>query len=137
MSTDNEKIGKAIDAARKDRGVSLQQLGDAAGLTKSQVSRICAGKSAVQPESLHQFAERLDYPVWYLYMLAEGADQSLLALIPAIIDLEKRKKIRLSAVEFTLFAFVCLREFAHKPVTLSALDNLYQAWLARRDSKTK
>lgn len=70
-----ERIGKRIAALRKLAGLSQEQLAERAGLQRTHVSRIEAGKYAVTLETIQAIAEAL-------YMTVDIIDTSLSDLAP-------------------------------------------------------
>lgn len=69
------RIGKRIAALRKLAGMSQDQLALRAGLQRSHISRIEAGKYAVTLETIQAIAEAL-------YMTVDIVDTSLADLAP-------------------------------------------------------
>ena len=70
-----ERIGKRIAALRKLAGMSQEDLALRAGLQRTHVSRIEAGKYAVTLETIQAIAEAL-------YMTVDIIDTSLADLAP-------------------------------------------------------
>ena len=70
-----ERIGKRIAALRKLAGLSQEDLALRAGLQRTHVSRIEAGKYAVTLETIQAIAEAL-------YMTVDIIDTSLADLAP-------------------------------------------------------
>ena len=70
-----ERIGKRIAALRKLAGLSQEQLAERAGLQRTHVSRIEAGKYAVTFETIQAIAEALG-------MTVDIIDTSLADLAP-------------------------------------------------------
>lgn len=70
-----ERIGQRIAALRKLAGMSQEQLAFRAGLQRSHVSRIEAGKYAVTIETIQAIAEAL-------YMTVDIIDTKLADLAP-------------------------------------------------------
>ena len=70
-----ERIGKRIAALRKLSGLSQEQLAERAGLQRTHVSRIEAGKYAVTFETIQAIAEALG-------MTVDIIDTSLADLAP-------------------------------------------------------
>lgn len=70
-----ERIGQRIAALRKLAGMSQEQLAFRAGLQRSHVSRIEAGKYAVTLETIQAIAEAL-------YMTVDIIDKGLTDLAP-------------------------------------------------------
>ena len=70
-----ERIGLRIAALRKLAGLSQEQLAERAGLQRTHVSRIEAGKYAVTLETIQAIAEAL-------YMTVDIIDTSLSDLAP-------------------------------------------------------
>ena len=58
-----ERIGKRIAALRKLAGMSQEQLAERAGLQRTHISRIEAGKYAVTLETIQAIAEALGMTV--------------------------------------------------------------------------
>ena len=70
-----ERMGLRIAALRKLAGLSQEQLAERAGLQRTHVSRIEAGKYAVTLETIQAIAEAL-------YMTVDIIDTSLADLAP-------------------------------------------------------
>ena len=70
---DKESFGSDIKKIREEKGISLQQLGDRAGFSKSYISMIENGKlkSFPKPETLQKIAVGLDID-YHALMLAAG-----------------------------------------------------------------
>ena len=58
-----DRIGQRIAALRKMAGLSQEQLSERAGLQRTHISRIEAGKYAVTLETIQAIAEALDMTV--------------------------------------------------------------------------
>ena len=58
-----DRIGQRIAALRKLAGLSQEQLSERAGLQRTHISRIEAGKYAVTLETIQAIAEALDMTV--------------------------------------------------------------------------
>ena len=58
-----DRIGQRIAALRKLAGLSQEQLSERAGLQRTHISRIEAGKYAVTLETIQAIAESLDMTV--------------------------------------------------------------------------
>ena len=58
-----DRIGQRIAALRKLAGLSQEQLSERAGLQRTHISRIEAGKYAVTLETIQAIAEALDRTV--------------------------------------------------------------------------
>lgn len=64
------QLGKAIRAARMDRGLSIRKLAEAAGVTHSYVAKLEAGRfQSISPDHLSALARVLDVPPADLYAL--------------------------------------------------------------------
>lgn len=74
-----DRIGQRIAALRKLAGLSQEQLSERAGLQRTHISRIEAGKYAVTLETIQAIAEALD-------MTVDIVD-------PALADLAPLKKL--------------------------------------------
>jgi transcriptional regulator with XRE-family HTH domain len=61
--TTRDRIGQRIAALRKLAGLSQEQLSERAGLQRTHISRIEAGKYAVTLETIQAIAEALDMTV--------------------------------------------------------------------------
>ena len=70
-----DRIGQRVAALRKLAGMSQEQLAERAGLQRTHVSRIEAGKYAVTLETIQAIAEAL-------YMTVDIIDTSLADLAP-------------------------------------------------------
>lgn len=70
-----ERMGKRIAALRKIAGLSQEQLADRAGLQRTHISRIEAGRYAVTLETIQAIAEALG-------MTVDIVDTSLQDLAP-------------------------------------------------------
>ena len=70
-----DRIGQRIAALRKLAGLSQEQLSERAGLQRTHISRIEAGKYAVTLETLQAIAEAL-------YMTVDVVDTALADLAP-------------------------------------------------------
>ena len=71
------RIGQRIAALRKLAGLSQEQLSERAGLQRTHISRIEAGKYAVTLETIQAIAEALD-------MTVDIVDERLSNLAPLI-----------------------------------------------------
>ena len=78
-----DRIGQRIAALRKLAGLSQEQLSERAGLQRTHISRIEAGKYAVTLETIQAIAEALD-------MTVDIVD-------PALADLAPLKKLTSTA----------------------------------------
>ena len=67
-----DRIGLRVVALRKMRGWSQQELADRAGLQRTHVGRIEAGKYAVTLETIQAIAEALDMTVDIIDQRLEG-----------------------------------------------------------------
>lgn len=65
------KLGCAIKAIRKDRGLLLDELADMTGTTSANLSRIEAGQWP-RPELLEALADALNVKIYQLFARAEG-----------------------------------------------------------------
>jgi transcriptional regulator with XRE-family HTH domain len=72
-----DRIGQRIAALRKLAGLSQEQLSERAGLQRTHISRIEAGKYAVTLETIQAIAEALD-------MTVDIVDERLSNLAPLI-----------------------------------------------------
>ena len=70
-----DRIGQRVAALRKLAGLSQEQLAERAGLQRTHISRIEAGKYAVTLETIQAIAEAL-------YMTVDIIDTSLADLAP-------------------------------------------------------
>ncbi len=58
-----QRIGQRIAALRKAKGITQEQLADAAGLQRSHIGRIEAGKYAVTLETIEAIAQAMGMTV--------------------------------------------------------------------------
>lgn len=65
------KLGAALKAIRKDRGLNLDDLADKAGTTTANLSRIESGQWP-RPELLEALANALGINIYQLFARAEG-----------------------------------------------------------------
>lgn len=86
MEYENQEIGSRIRKARKEKGLSQEELGAMLNWTQSQISRIECGKDVDSLFKIHLLAEALDRP--YLCFL-EG-DEVIEYL--RLKDLQKEEK---------------------------------------------
>ena len=70
-----ERIGNRIAALRKKAGLTQEQLADRAGLQRTHVGRIEAGRYAVTLEVVQAIAQALDMTVDIIDPRLEGLDQ--------------------------------------------------------------
>ena len=70
-----ERIGQRIAQLRKLAGMSQEQLSERAGLQRTHVSRIEAGKYAVTLETIQAIAEALGMTVDIIDPRLEGLDK--------------------------------------------------------------
>ena len=70
--TTRERIGQRIASLRKLAGMSQEQLGEKAGLQRTHVSRIEAGKYAVTLETIQAIAEAFGMTVDIIDPSLEG-----------------------------------------------------------------
>ena len=70
-----ERIGNRIAALRKKAGLTQEQLADRAGLQRTHVGRIEAGRYAVTLEVVQAIAEALGMTVDIIDPRLEGLDQ--------------------------------------------------------------
>jgi transcriptional regulator with XRE-family HTH domain len=75
-----ERIGRRIAALRKLAGLSQEQLSERAGLQRTHVSRIEAGKYAVTLETIQA--------------IAEGLGMTVDIIDPALADLAPLKRLQ-------------------------------------------
>jgi transcriptional regulator with XRE-family HTH domain len=64
----DQKIGTLVRNARKVKGISQQQLGDAVNLSADMISHIEIGKRALKVSELNAFAYALEVPIMYFLM---------------------------------------------------------------------
>ena len=65
------KLGSALKAIRKDRGLNLDELADLAGTTSANLSRIEGGQWP-RPELLDALAKALGVYIYQIFARAEG-----------------------------------------------------------------
>ncbi len=65
-------FGKRLRQLRDEKGITQEQLGEAAGLTPQQVSAIERGKHGPQFDHLEKMAQKLQEPVWQLFYFEPG-----------------------------------------------------------------
>ena len=70
-----ERIGNRIAALRKKAGLTQEQLADSAGLQRTHVGRIEAGRYAVTLEVVQAIAQALGMTVDIIDPRLEGLDQ--------------------------------------------------------------
>ena len=73
ISSMDVHVARRVRAARIARGVSQEELGNAAGVTFQQIQKYEKGVNRIGTGRLHDFAEFLQMPVAYFF---EGADRS-------------------------------------------------------------
>jgi transcriptional regulator with XRE-family HTH domain len=92
MDQRSKRIGERIRQLREARGLTLQDVADAIGVTRQQVGRLETGARTLKPDTLRSIARALDVPVADLE--GEGADArevaSLLRLLGYQTDLSPR-----------------------------------------------
>lgn len=59
-------LGQRLRTARRERGVSLQDVADESGLSKSFISQVELGRSAASLGTLKRICAVLDMPIWPL-----------------------------------------------------------------------
>jgi len=57
------KVGEAVEAARRDAGLSQRALADRTGISQSTLSRIIAGDRVAKLPELIRIADKTGYPV--------------------------------------------------------------------------
>lgn len=67
------KLGEALKGTRKEAGLTLDDLAEKAGTTKSSVSRIESGDQAPSLDMLERLAAALGVMVYQIFARAEGA----------------------------------------------------------------
>lgn len=72
MAVDKVELGKRIEAARKERGLSQKELASRLGLQQSYYSQIENGKYGISVEKLVAIVRELDIP--YEFLLDEKSD---------------------------------------------------------------
>jgi len=92
MDQRSKRIGERIRQLREARGLTLQDVADAIGVTRQQVGRLETGARTLKPDTLRSIARALDVPVGDLE--GEGADArevaALLRLLGYQTDLNPR-----------------------------------------------
>ena len=90
---DKVAFGSDIKRMREEKGISLKQLGDKAGFSKSYISMIENGKlkSFPKPETLEKLAKGLNVDYHMLMLMAGYIDQKQFTRIK-IYDFEEKEK---------------------------------------------
>jgi transcriptional regulator with XRE-family HTH domain len=79
-----DALGRRIQAAREERGVTQQQLADAAGLTRTSITNVEAGRQRTPLHVLVAISQALDVPL--LALLGDADLPQLAAPVPPDVD---------------------------------------------------
>lgn len=114
----DDALGRRLRALRQERGRSLQQVADAAGVTKSFISQLELGHSSASLGTLKRICTALDAPVW---TLLDDPAESVTAAGEAVIvraDERKFRRVAGSEIDIALLTPDLNRDFQ---VTMSVL----------------
>lgn len=93
------KIGRTIRRIREAQGLTAEDLGEALGLSKVEITREELGKSAITLDQLEAIARALNYPLPGLVREAMGpGDAESVALVAAVLALDTDARANLLAV---------------------------------------
>lgn len=93
------KIGRTIRRIREAQGLTAEDLGEALGLSKVEITRKELGKSAITLDQLEAIARALNYPLPGLVREAMGpGDAEAVALVAAVLALDTDARANLLAV---------------------------------------
>lgn len=98
--THDDALGRRLRALRKERGRSIQQVADAAGVSKSFVSQLELGRSSASLGTLKRICAALDAPVWTL--LDDPDDSEATAGQVAIVRSDERRFRHVAGTEIDI-----------------------------------
>lgn len=68
QSTGDATLGARVRELRQARGMTLEQVANAAGLNTQNLSKLETGSVGYSPASIRRLAEALGVPVWHLFL---------------------------------------------------------------------
>lgn len=96
----DDALGRRLRALRKERGRSIQQVAEGAGVSKSFVSQLELGRSSASLGTLKRICAALDAPVWTL--LDDPDDTAATAGQATIVRADERKFRHVTGTEIDI-----------------------------------